>query len=341
MASPRLARAEKAQGSAVLVPVLLLVVSLLVLTGGAELLVRGSVAIARGMGVSAFFIGLTIVGFGTSTPELTTSLIAALKGAGGIAVGNVVGSNICNVLLILGVTALIRPIGIELRLVRSELLVVIAVSALIFVALATGSVVTRWQGLAMLALLVVYIWRGYLAGRKEESARQAELTVEIGREVGLDPDKPVNTPLAAVSVVGGLVLLIGGSWLLVRSATEIAQAFGVSDLVIGLTVVALGTSAPEMFTSVIAAVRRQADIAVGNILGSNIFNILGILGLTAAVRPQGIDRQVFVIDAPLMLGSAVVLAWFMRTGSRLSRPEGAIMAAVYVGYVVFLYAFSG
>ncbi len=319
-----------------LTDILLLAASLLVLTGGAELLVRGAVAVAQHLGVSAFFIGLTIVGFGTSTPELSTSLMAAIKGSGDIAVGNVVGSNICNVLLILGATALIRPIAIELRLVRSELLVVILVSLLPFVALATGHTVTRWQGLAMVALLIVYLWRGYLAGRKEETRRQAELEAELEREVGLDPSKPANPLIAALSIAAGLALLIAGSWLLVRSASGIARSFGISELVIGLTIVALGTSAPELFTSVVAAIRKQSDIAVGNILGSNIFNLLGILGITAAVRPQPIDPQVFRLDAPLMLATAILLAFFMRSGSRLSRPEGAFMLLCYAAYTAFL-----
>lgn len=319
-----------------LTDILLLAASLLILTGGAELLVRGAVAIAKRLGVSAFFIGLTIVGFGTSTPELSTSLMAALKGSGDIAVGNVVGSNICNVLLILGATALIRPIAIELRLVRSELLVVILVSLLPFVALATGHIVTRWQGLAMVALLIGYLWRGYLAGRREESRRQAELEAELEREVGLDPTKPANPLIAVLSIAAGLALLIAGSWLLVRSASGIARSFGISELVIGLTVVALGTSAPELFTSVVAAIRKQSDIAVGNILGSNIFNLLGILGVTAAVRPQAIDTQVFRLDAPLMLATAILLAFFMRSGSRLSRPEGACMLLCYATYTAYL-----
>lgn len=321
----------------VILSMFLLVVSLLILTGGAELLVRGAVVVAQRLGVSAFFIGLTIVGFGTSTPELSTSLISALKGSGDIAVGNVVGSNICNILLILGAAALIRPIAVELRLVRSELLVVALVSLLPFIALATGNTVTRWQGVVMIALLGVYLWRGYLSGRREETRRQAELEAELEREVGLNPDKPANPWIAAASITVGLALLVGGSWLLVRSATDIARGFGISELVIGLTVVALGTSAPELFTSVVAAIRKQSDIAVGNILGSNIFNILGILGITAAVSPQAIAPQIFRLDAPLMLATAVLLAFFMRTGSKLSRPEGGVMLTGYVAYIAYLY----
>jgi cation:H+ antiporter len=214
---------------------------------------------------------------------------------------------------------------------------VAAVSCLPFVALATGNTVTRWQGLAMVALLGAYLWRGYLSGRREESARQAELEAELEREVGLNPDKPASPVIALLSIAAGLALLVGGSFLLVRSASDIARGFGISELVIGLTVVALGTSAPELFTSVVAAIRKQSDIAVGNILGSNIFNILGILGITAAVSPQAIAPQVFRLDAPLMLATALLLAVFMRTGSKLSRVEGGVMLAGYVAYIAYLY----
>ena len=316
---------------------LLLVVSLLILTGGAELLVRGSVGVAQRLGVSAFFIGLTIVGFGTSMPELTTSLIAAASGSGDIAVANVVGSNICNVLLILGAVAVVRPIDVQLRFVRAELFIVVGVSLLPFVALATDQIITRWQGLAMLGLLFLYIWRGYIIGRRDDAERQALLNAELRTELGVDPARPANSLVAGCSIGAGLALLVGGSWLLVRSASVLAAGFGVSELVIGLTVVAVGTSTPELFTSVVAAVRRQGDIAVGNVLGSNIFNVLGILGLTTAWRPQGVSAHVFRLDLPLMLGAAVLLAVFMRTGSKLTRPEGGLMLALYAGYVVFLY----
>lgn len=319
------------------VSLLLLAVSLGVLVGGAELLVRGAVGVAHRMGVSAFFIGLTIVGFGTSAPELSTSLIAAYKGAGDIAIGNVVGSNICNVLLILGTTALVRPIAIRLSLVRADLFVVLAISVLPFLALATGSVVTRAQGLGMIALLGLYIWRGYLVGRRDLSPMGAGLEAEIERTVGIDPTKPTRFLANVMLIAAGLVLLVGGSWLLVGSASDLARGFGVSQLVIGLTVVAVGTSAPELFTSVVAALRKQSDIAVGNVLGSNVFNILGILGITAAVKPQGIDANVFRFDLPVMIGAALLLTLLMRTGARLSRLEGSVMLGLYGAYVLFLY----
>jgi cation:H+ antiporter len=321
----------------VYVPLLLLAVSLGVLVGGAELLVRGSVGVAHRMGVSAFFIGLTIVGFGTSAPELSTSLIAAYKGSGGIAVGNVVGSNICNVLLILGATALVRPIAIRLALVRAELFVVVGVSVLPFVALATGSVVTRAHGLAMVALLGVYLWRGYLAGRRDSSPAAGGLEAQIEQGVGIDPAKPARISVSVLLIAAGLVLLVAGSWLLVGSASDLARGFGVSELIIGLTIVAVGTSAPELFTSIVAAFRRQSDIAVGNVLGSNVFNILGILGITSVMKPQAIEGNVFRFDLPVMLGAAVLLTILMRTGARLSRWEGGIMLGAYIAYVLFLY----
>lgn len=313
----------------------LLVLSLVVLTVGAEGLVRGAVAIAKKLGVSSFFIGLTIVGFGTSTPELCTSLVAAWKGTGDIAVGNVVGSNIFNIAVILGITALICPIALRLDQVKREILTVIAVGCVPMVAWLSGGRIERWAGIAMVALLVVYLWSGYKAGRKQgelEAAAERELEEEL-----LIPEKgALAHPLMnGVFIAIGLAMLVGGSWLLVKSASEIARSMGVSDLVIGLTIVAAGTSAPELVTSLVAALRKQPDISVGNILGSNVFNILGILGITCAVMPQQVSRQVLVMDQPVMLAVSVVCLPIMLTGSRISRGEGAVML---VGYVVYAYA---
>lgn len=319
--------------------VLLLVLSLVVLTVGAECLVRGAVAIARRLGVSSFFIGLTIVGFGTSTPELCTSLVAAWRGTGDIAVGNVVGSNIFNIAVILGVTALVCPVPVRLDLVRKETRVVIGVALVPLVALADGGEIGRWAGAAMLAALGVYLWRGYLAGRAEGRA-EADAERELENEVAL-PAGVRRRPVLSVLLVGvGLGLLVGGSALLVRSASSIAHAFGVSDLVIGLTVVAAGTSAPELVTSLVAAVRRQSDISVGNILGSNIFNILGILGLTCAVLPQRVQAQSLALDVPVMILVSLACVPIMRTGARISRREGAVLVLGYALYAWTLFAWA-
>jgi cation:H+ antiporter len=322
--------------------IVLLAVALLVLTGGAELLVRGAVAVAKRLGVSSFFIGLTIVGFGTSTPELCTSLVAAWRGTGDIAVGNVVGSNIFNIALILGVTALISPIALRLELVRKEVAIVIGVALVPLAALATGGELGRVAGCAMVLALVVYLWRGYVSGRREVQRELSEATVHEIEEELLVPERGwLAHPLTSLASIGaGLALLVGGSTLLVGAATGIARGLGVSDLVIGLTVVAAGTSAPELVTSLVAALRKHSDISVGNILGSNIFNILGILGITCVVMPQEVSRQVLVLDVPVMIAVSLACIPIMRSGARISRGEGLLMLAGYAVYVYVLFAWA-
>lgn len=325
--------------------VLVLVGALAVLTLGAESLVRGSVALAKRLGLSSFFIGLTIVGFGTSTPELCTSLAAAWRGQSSIAVGNVVGSNIFNIAVILGLTALICPIPVKLSLVRKEVLLVIVAAALPWGAAATNGVMTRWQGALMVAGLMVYLWRGYAAGKREGGAEAAALEAELERELGASPrgDKGMSarrTVVAALMVGAGLALLVGGSVFFVRSATEIARGAGVSELVIGLTIVAAGTSAPEVVTSVVAALRRQSDIAVGNILGSNLFNVLGILGVTSVVAPQAVERQALVLDVPVMVAASIALLPIVMSHARISRAEGVVLLAGYGAYLWVLFAWA-
>ncbi|HRQ72495.1 MAG TPA: calcium/sodium antiporter [Phycisphaerales bacterium] len=321
----------------------LLAGSLLVLTLGAEGLVRGSASLAKRMGVSSFFIGLTIVGFGTSTPELATSVTAAIRGSADIAVGNVVGSNICNIALILGVASLICPIALKLDLVRRETFIVIAVACVPWIALTSGGRLERWHGAAMLAGLLVYLWLGYVRGRRDaqrEAAAAAER--ELEHELGLDKPGPMTRPLVCVAMVlAGLALLVGGSYMLVSSASEIARSLGISELVIGLTIVAVGTSAPELFTSVVAAVRGQPDLAVGNVLGSNVFNILGILGITCLATPQAVSRQVLWFDVPVMLAASLACLPIMLSGARISRAEGAALLCGYGLYVAGLFTVVG
>lgn len=320
----------------------LLLASLMVMTLGAEGLVRGAGTIARQLGISSFFIGLTIVGFGTSTPELCTSLAAAWKGTGEIAVGNVIGSNIFNIAVVLGLTALICPIPLKLDIVRREVLVVIAAACVPFVAIATGGQLGRLTGGVMVALLVVYLYNGYRRGRAQN---QSEHELSAEREIETELATPVTGwkahPLSSAALICfGLAMLILGSWLLVQSATSIARSLGVSDLVIGLTVVAAGTSAPEFVTSLVAAVRKQPDISVGNILGSNIFNVLGILGLTCVVLPQEVGRQSLMLDLPVMLAVSLACLPIMTSGSRISRAEGAMLIVFYAGYAVALFAWA-
>ncbi len=319
----------------------LLAVSLVVLTGGAELLVRGAVSVARRLGLSSFFIGLTIVGFGTSTPELCTSLTAAARGSGDLAVGNVVGSNTFNIAVILGITALLSPIAIRLEVVRRELLVVLAVGLTPLVAAVSGGRIGRAPGAMMLVLLAVYLWRGYLAGRERASDEDAAAEQELEREFGATAGGwRAHGAVHGAMILAGLALLVGGSWVLVYSASSIARGLGVSELVIGLTIVAAGTSAPELVTSLVAALRRQSDISVGNILGSNIFNILGILGLTCVVSPQQVSRQVLVLDLPVMLFASALCLPIMFSGARISRSEGLILLAGYALYAYALFAWA-
>ncbi len=314
----------------------LLAGSLALLTLGAELLVRGSVAVARRLGVSSFFIGLTIVGFGTSTPELFASLTAALRGQDDLAVGNVVGSNIFNIAAILGIAALICPIPVKLTVVRAEVWIVITAAATPWLGAAIGGTVERWLGAVLLAGLGIYLWRGFVVGRREGAA-EMEALEHVGIEL---PGRARDRVLELAMIAAGLGFLVAGSYLLVDSASAIARSLGVSELAIGLTIVAAGTSAPELVTSIVAAWRKQPDIAVGNVLGSNIFNLFGILGLTAVVQPQKLSPQVMALDTPVMFAASLALLPIVGTGARISRTEGAILLACYVGYVVLLFTWA-
>lgn len=321
---------------------LLVFVALLVLTLGAEMLVRGSIAVARRLGVSGFFIGLTIVGFGTSTPELCTSLVAAARGVGDIAIGNVVGSNTFNIAVILGVTSLLAPIPLKLHMVRRDVLIVIAVAFTPLIAIVTGGTLGRWLGAAMVGALLVYVWRGYVEGRRQNQRDLEEAAErELEEEFSLPKPKWSERPSVSIALIlVGLLTLVGGSMLLVSAASAVARGLGVSELAIGLTVVAAGTSAPELFTSLVAAARKQSDISVGNILGSNIFNILGILGLTCAITPQRISPQVFALDIPVMIAVSIACIPIMRSGARISRGEGVLLLAGYAAYMVVLFVYA-
>lgn len=324
--------------------ILLLTASLVLLAVGAEALVRGASALAKRMGVSAFFIGLTIVGFGTSTPELITSIVAGLEGRTDIAVGNVVGSNIFNIAAILGLTALIAPIPVRTQVVRGEVFIVILTALLPFSAMAFGGTLPGWIGLVMMGLLVLYVVRGFRAGRASETlSPQAtkEAARELERELGLaKPGWRQSLTAHLLSIAVGLALLVLGSNLLVDAASRIARALGVSELAIGLTIVAAGTSAPELVTSLVAALRKQSDIAVGNILGSNVFNILGVLGATTALTPQRLAPQVLRLDGPVMVAASLALLPIALYRNRISRLEGALLLSAYVAYVVVLFTLA-
>lgn len=296
----------------------------LLLLAGGEALVRGAVAVAARAGVSPLVIGLTVVAFGTSAPELVVSLGAALAGAPDIAIGNVLGSNIANVALILGVAALIRPIACHPNVIWRDGVAVIAVSLMLLAALLVGDVIGRLQGAGMVVLLAGYVVFTASADRPGPPSDEATTAARLG------------LPASLALTLGGIGLLVFGADLLVDGAVAIARAVGVSELVIGLTVVAVGTSLPELATSVVAARKGEGDVALGNVLGSNLFNILGILGLTAIVTPVAVDPAVLERDIWMMLATAVVLVPFMATRLTIERWEGAVLLAAYVGYCTLL-----
>lgn len=299
---------------------LLFVVGLVALFFGGEYLVRGASAIARKFNLSPMVIGLTIVGFGTSAPEMLVSVQAALAGQPAIAIGNVLGSNIANILLILGVSAVIAPLLIPVRKLWRDLAFMLAATAAIWVMLLDGQV-TRLDGILLITGLLVFLVTAFVTGKSDV-------------DESIEGDIPQWKAWAMT--LGGLVVLVIGARLLVDSATELARAFGISEAVIGLTIVAVGTSLPELATSVIAAIRKQTEIAVGNIVGSNIFNVFGILGTTAVIAPISADPRFAAIDMPWVAATAVGLTILAFVLGGLPRIAGALLLAAYGGYVFLM-----
>ncbi len=298
---------------------------------GGEALVRGAVALAGRLGVSPLVVGLTVVGFGTSAPELVVSVGAALDGVPDLAVGNVVGSNIANILLILGVSAAVTPLAVQAQVFRRDGMIMLAASVLLLILAQTGAI-ERWAGVVLFAGLVGFLAYAYRAGRRDAAAAAAYAAeAEEVAEAGLSTGRAVA--YAAI----GIAVLVGGAQLLVSGAGDIARAFGVPEAIIGLTLVAFGTSLPELATSVVAALRKHTDVAVGNVVGSNIFNILGILGVTAMVSPLPVAERMARADIWIMLGVAVAAMVALRTGWRVSRGEGIVALAAYAGYTWWVF----
>lgn len=307
---------------------ILIVGGLAALLLGGDLLVRGAVALARRLGVSPLLIGLTVVGFGTSTPELVTSVQAALAGSPGIALGNVVGSNIANILLILGLAAVIAPLRADPAAFRRDG-TVLALATLAGLASVLAGEIGRPVGAALIAGLCVYLVVGYL-GEKRVSGPS---TGPRADDAGAAGAAPVGAGAGLGLFVLGLGLTVLGARLLVDGAIALARGAGLSETMIGVTIVAVGTSLPELVTSVAAARRRQGDIAFGNIIGSNIFNILGIVGATALIRPLDVPREILVLDVWAMLGATVTLLVMTGTGWCVSRREGVFLLAGYAAYL--------
>ncbi|MFU8895881.1 MAG: calcium/sodium antiporter [Gammaproteobacteria bacterium] len=317
--------------------ILWLFLGVALLTAGGEALIRGSLGAAKRLGVSPLLSGLLIVGFGTSTPELVVSIDAAVNGRPDIAIGNVVGSNIGNILLILGLCALITPLAVRPLALRRDAVTVVAASVL-FLALVGGSALNRADAAIFLLALLAYLLWAYLTERSSFTP-----AAELHRAEAEEPSVlPKSMPGTVTAVVFGLALLIGGSHVLLIGAVGIAEHFGVPEALIGLTFVAIGTSLPELSISVIAAIRQHADVAIGNILGSNIFNLLGILGISALLQPLPVPARILQFDQWVMLGAALLVMLFLYTGRRLGRVEGGLMLVGYSAYLVLSFTvFSG
>jgi cation:H+ antiporter len=315
--------------------IVFLVIGLACLVAGADLLVRGAAAIASRLGISPIVIGLTVVAYGTSAPELAVSVNASLGGNSDVAFGNVVGSNIVNILFILGLSATVSALAVTQRIVRLDVPILIGVS---FIALfmSLDNTFGRIDGIILVAGAIAYTWWLVKSSRNESKAIESEYTEAIDiLEEGV-----VKLPLITqiLFVIGGLVVLVIGSQLLLNSATDIAESLGVSELVIGLTIVAIGTSLPELATSVLASIRGERDIAVGNVIGSNLFNIMFVLGMSSVVSSDGVAVQDSAIrlDIPVMIAATIVLLPIFWNGFQIKRWEGAVLMGFYVLYVLYL-----
>ncbi|WP_428386186.1 calcium/sodium antiporter [Mucisphaera sp.] len=304
--------------------ILLILLGLVLLTAGGETLIRGASRLAAAAGIPPLLVGLTVVAFGTSAPELAVSIKAALTGEADLALGNVVGSNTFNILLILGLSALILPLSASMQLIRLDVPVMVGVSVVAWF-LAGNGLISRFEGVLLAIGLVAY------------TAFQIRLGLRLPAADGA-PSTSTRLWPALLGIAVGLTLLVLGSRALVDGATAIAQSFGVSELMIGLTVIASGTSLPEVATSVIAAVRGQRDLAIGNVVGSNIFNILGVLGIAAALSPAGIAVAPAALrfDIPIMVAVAFACLPIFITAGRIDRWEGGLFLFFYAAYLVFL-----
>ncbi|MDP3608340.1 MAG: calcium/sodium antiporter [Methylophilus sp.] len=311
-------------------------IGVLLLTTGGEALIRGALAAANRMDVSPLLSGLLIVGFGTSAPELVVSVDAAIHQQPDIAIGNVVGSNISNILLILGLCALITPLAVKPLVLRRDGVTVV-IASILFLVLVGGNALARADATILLLTLVAYLTWAYWTERTGV-APSAELHKAEAQEIST---LPKSTMWIFMAIVLGLALLVVGAQVLLKGAVGIAESLGVSQAVIGLTLVAVGTSLPELSITVIAAFRKHADVAIGNILGSNIFNLLGILGVSALLQPLPVHERILQFDQWVMLGTSLILLLFLYTGSRLSRLEGGLLVFGYAAYLVLSFTVFG
>jgi cation:H+ antiporter len=310
---------------------LLIFLGLALLAAGGELLVRGAVGMSQVLRISPLLAGLTIVGFGTSTPELATSVQAAFAGSPGIALGNVIGSNIANILLILGVSAIVMPLAIRPEAFQRDALALV-ISTILCIAAVMLGVIGLAMGLVLLAALIAYVAWAYLserdAGDIEGERHVAELTDTM--------PKTHSGWVLAIMIVAGLGAAIFGARLLVDGAVQLASAAGLSEAVIGLTIVAVGTSLPELIACLVAVWKKHPEVALGNIVGSNIYNVLGILGITAVIHPLDVPTEIARVDIWVLVGVTALLLVQLRSGWRITRLEGALLLSLAVIYTTAL-----
>jgi cation:H+ antiporter len=304
-----------------------ILIGLVLLTAGAEGLIRGSSSVALRLGVSPLVVGLTIVAFGTGSPEFVVSIRSALNNNSGLALGNVIGSNISNIALILGIAAIIKPLHVKAEIVRRETPIMVVITGLLWLLLYDGEL-SRFDGAILTSGSVLYTFLTYyLSQQKQNKEVEAEFEEAFDK-----PERKVW--LDVVFISAGLSLLIAGAYLLVEGAVSFAKYFGLSDVIIGLTIVAVGTSLPELATSALAAKKGEADVALGNAIGSNVLNILAVLGITALIAPISTEG-VRVLDLAVMLGSAILLNVLLGRNFMLDRVEGSLLV---IGYIVYVYS---
>ena len=296
---------------------------------GAEGLVRGASSLAIRLGVSPLVVGLTVVAFATSSPELVVSIKAAIEGNPGIVVGNVVGSNICNIALILGVAAMISPMSVKTQVIKREIPIMIIVSVILLLMLVDDTI-TRVEGVFLVIGIITYIILGYKYSIKEKD------NIEVIKEFEeIIPKSPYKIWKSLIFMLAGLGLLVLGSNLFVDGAVAIAEKFGVSQAIIGLTIVALGTSLPELTTSIVASIKNENDIAIGNAVGSNVFNILSVLGISSLVRPIA-GTGITMVDLSIMMFFTILILPLSRSKYTLKRGEGVLLFCGYIAYMIYL-----
>ena len=317
----------------IIINVLLVAVGLAMLFAGSEFLIRGSVKIAKRMHISQLVIGLTVVAFGTSTPELVVSINSALEGQADISLGNIIGSNIVNIGLILGLSAAIFPIAVHIKTIRREIPIMLAVS-LIIIPISLDGTISQIDGAFLVISLIAFIYFSYRQSKKENT--QIPLIIDDNRENSIS-NNLAFTPLIKniVFVIIGIILLYFGSSFTVDNAVSIANSLGISERIIGLTIIAIGTSLPELITSVGAARKKHADLSIGNIIGSNIFNVLSILGISSLIIGIKVNFTIF-IDYIVMIGFSAALIPVMKSGFIITKKEGYILVTAYLLYVGFL-----